>query len=207
MLPDGRRHLQALHDALERARDLARDRDPLRPRRASAASARRIRSSSASGTRTPGTSLAMNSAFRALSNGNTPATTGSRADSMRFAGTPRTARRRRSAASARTRRPPRPCTRTAAAPRRGSTPPGSPTRRCETPSARRWSGRRRRSRGSGATRRWSGRSNRRRRPPSRRDSRRRAPGSPVMSSTLRSPIACAPSRSDWMPSRLRSRQA
>ncbi len=33
----------------------------------------RIRSISASGTRTPGTSLAMNSAFRALSNGKMPA--------------------------------------------------------------------------------------------------------------------------------------
>ena len=47
-------------------------------------SVRRMRSISASGTRTPGTSLAMNSAFRAESNGKIPAMTGSRADSIRF---------------------------------------------------------------------------------------------------------------------------
>ena len=51
---------------------------------ASCPSARRRRSISDSGTRTPGTSFAMNSAFRTLSNGKMPATTGSRAESIRF---------------------------------------------------------------------------------------------------------------------------
>ena len=121
---------------------LARDRHPFGA--ASSGRARRMRSSSASGTDVPGTSLAMNSAWRALSNGSRPATTGSPADSMRFRNA-RTRRRRRSAASRRTRRRPRPCTRTASTRRRDSAPRDSPTRRCETAPARRSAGRRGRS--------------------------------------------------------------
>ena len=95
----------------------------------------------------PGTSLAMNSAFRTLSNGKMPGDDRQPRALDALQERARSSRRRKSAASARTRRRPRPCSRTAAAPRRGSTPPGSPTRRCESRSARRSPGRRRRSRG------------------------------------------------------------
>ena len=60
---------------------------------ASGLPAHRIRRSNGSGTRTPGTSLAMNSAFRRLSNGQSPATIGHAKRARSAAGTRRTPRR------------------------------------------------------------------------------------------------------------------
>ena len=69
--PRRRRNLDALHQRPDLARRSPSQSPALRPRAPRRSSAWRMRSTSASGTRTPGTSFAMNSAWRRLSSGAT----------------------------------------------------------------------------------------------------------------------------------------